>query len=76
LVIAQPSLLAGERSEWRLGERLALAATRPLRAFIPAAVRPINADDVAAALVLAAQQDDPPTVLASAAMQDAGRSDR
>jgi uncharacterized protein YbjT (DUF2867 family) len=76
LVIAQPSLLAGERTEWRLGERLALAATRLLRAFIPAAVRPVNADDVAAALVQAAQQDSPPAALASAAMQGAGRSDR
>ncbi len=74
LVIARPSLLAGDRAEWRLGERLALAATRPLRALIPAGVRPIDADDVAAALVAAARQDQPPPVLDSAAMQGAARA--
>jgi uncharacterized protein YbjT (DUF2867 family) len=73
LVIARPSLLAGDRAEWRLGERLALAATRPLRALLPASVRPIDADDVAAALIAAARQDTPPAILDSAAMQGAAR---
>jgi uncharacterized protein YbjT (DUF2867 family) len=73
LVIARPSLLAGKRDEWRTGERLALAFTRPLRPLIPAALRPIGADDVAAALWQAAQQAEPPAVLTSAAMQGAAR---
>jgi len=65
LVIARPS--------WRTGERLALAFTRPLRPLIPAALRPIGADDVAAALWQAAQQAEPPAVLTSAAMQGAAQ---
>lgn len=73
LVIARPSLLAGKRDEWRTGERLALAFTRPLRPLIPAALRPIGADDVAAALWQAAQQAEPPAVLTSAAMQGAAQ---
>jgi uncharacterized protein YbjT (DUF2867 family) len=73
LVIARPSLLDGARDQWRTGERLALAFTRPLRPLIPAALRPIGADDVAAALWQAAQQAEPPAVLTSAAMQGAAR---
>ncbi|MGE5160324.1 MAG: NAD(P)H-binding protein [Betaproteobacteria bacterium] len=73
LVIVRPSLLSGQRDEFRLGERLALVATRPLRALIPAAVRPIAADDVARAMVDAALADAPPAVIESGAMQDAGR---
>lgn len=68
LVVARPSLLAGERHETRLGERLALLATRPLRAVIPAAVRPIAAEDVAAALLLAARDESPPSILDNAQM--------
>lgn len=71
LVIARPSLLAGHRREWRSGERLALALTRPVRALVPAALRPIAATDVAAALWKAARDEAPPTVLTSAAMQGA-----
>lgn len=74
LVIARPSLLAGERLEFRLGERLALAASRPFRALLPASVRPIAAADVAQAMVDAALADAPPAVLTSAAMQGAARS--
>ena len=71
LVIARPSLLAGQRDEFRLGERLALMATRPFRGLIPAGVRPIDAADVAQAMLDAALTDAPPAVIDSAAMQGA-----
>jgi uncharacterized protein YbjT (DUF2867 family) len=72
LVIVRPSLLAGQRDDFRLGERLALIATRPLRGLIPASVRPIDAADVARAMLDAALADAPPAVIDSAAMQGAG----
>ena len=71
LVIVRPSLLAGHRDEFRFGERLALLATAPLRAMLPAGVRPIAADDVAQAMLNAALADAPPRVIESAAMQGA-----
>jgi uncharacterized protein YbjT (DUF2867 family) len=73
LVIVRPSLLDGARGEFRLGERIALAASRPFRRLLPAAARPIAAADVAAAMLAAALIDDPPQVLTSAAMQGAAR---
>lgn len=74
LVIVRPSLLAGERTESRIGERLALMATRPLRALLPAGVRPIAAVDVAQAMIDAALSASPPAVVDSAAMQGAARA--
>ena len=71
LVFVRPSLLAGDRDEFRLGERLALLATRPLRALIPASVRPIAARDVARAMIDAALADAAPAVIDSTAMQGA-----
>ena len=54
LVIARPSLLAGDRASLgqppRRGERVALALTAPVRSLIPAAWRPIEAATVARAL--------------------------
>ncbi len=72
LVIVRPSLLSGQRDEFRLGERLALIATRPFRRLIPAGVRPIDAADVAQAMLDAALADAPPSVIDSATMQGAG----
>lgn len=72
LVIARPSLLSGRRDEFRLGERLALIATRPFRGLIPAGVRPIDAANVAQAMLDAALADAPPAVIDSATMQGAG----
>jgi uncharacterized protein YbjT (DUF2867 family) len=71
LVIVRPSLLSGERSEFRFGERAALALAAPLRKFIPARVRPIAAADVAQTMIDAAFCDRPPGVIESAAMQGA-----
>ena len=57
LVIARPSLLAGDRASLgqpqRLGERITLAMMGPLEAFIPKAWRPIQAAVVARALLRA-----------------------
>lgn len=74
LVIVRPSLLAGDREEFRAGERLALMATRPLRALLPARIRPIAAADVAQSMVNAALADAPPAVIESAAMQGAAET--
>lgn len=71
LVIVRPSLLSGDREEFRLGERLALIATRPLRALLPAGVRPIVAADVAQSMLNAALADAPAAVIDSSAMQGA-----
>ena len=63
LVIARPSLLAGDRASLgqaaRPAERLALALTAPLRPFIPAAWRPIEAAVVARALLRALARPEP-----------------
>jgi uncharacterized protein YbjT (DUF2867 family) len=77
VVIARPSLLAGNRAALgqplRLGERLALAATAPLAGLIPKAWRPIQAATVARAMLRAMQQAKPGVqILESAALQDLG----
>lgn len=78
LVIAQPSLLAGDRAALgqapRRAERLALALTAPLAALIPLAWRPIEASTVARALLRALADAQPGiTRLSSAALQRLGR---
>jgi uncharacterized protein YbjT (DUF2867 family) len=59
VVLARPSLLAGDRAALgqatRLGERLTLAVTAPLKGLIPAAWRPVHAAQVAKALRSAVQ---------------------
>ena len=77
LVIARPSLLAGDRASLaqpaRLGEVIALALTRPLARLIPKRWRPIEATTMARALVRALADAKPGvTVLESAALQDLG----
>ena len=79
LVIARPSLLSGNRGALgqarRRGEALALAATAPLQALIPAAWRPIDAAVVARALLRAlAAEGAALQVLTSAELQRLGRS--
>jgi uncharacterized protein YbjT (DUF2867 family) len=46
----RPSLLVGERAEFRAGERAALALARPLAFLLPPKVRPVAAADVARAM--------------------------
>lgn len=77
LVIARPSLLAGEREALgqarRPGEHWGLRLMQPLGTLIPARWRPIQADTVARALSLALHQDGPATqVLESDALQTLG----
>jgi uncharacterized protein YbjT (DUF2867 family) len=77
LVIARPSLLAGDRAALgqpaRGGEALALALTRPLAGLIPKAWRPIEAAVVARALLRAMSQAEAGVrVLSSGQMQDLG----
>ncbi len=55
LTIARPSLLLGDRAEFRLGERL----TQPFGFLVPARWKPVHARQVAAALVRAAREDLP-----------------
>jgi uncharacterized protein YbjT (DUF2867 family) len=47
----RPSLLAGDRAENRLGERLALSVLQPLRGLVPGKYRPVPAAAVARAMV-------------------------
>ena len=77
LVIARPSLLAGDRASLaqkpRWGELLALAVTRPLAGLISKTWRPIHATTLARALVRGLADAAPGvTVLESAALQDLG----
>lgn len=53
--ILRPSLLLGERSEFRLGEEVA----KRFAWLTPPAYRPVHAADVAAALADALRRDDP-----------------
>jgi uncharacterized protein YbjT (DUF2867 family) len=77
LVIARPSLLAGDREALgqpaRRGERLGLALALPLGRLVPAAWRPIQAAFVARALLRAVREGRPGRrVLDSAEMQSLG----
>ena len=55
LSIVRPSLLLGDRKEFRLGEVLA----KPFALLVPGRYRPVHACDVAAALLRLAREDAP-----------------
>jgi uncharacterized protein YbjT (DUF2867 family) len=63
VVIARPSLLTGSRSDLcqpqRPGEKLALAATAPIRFLMPKAYRPIAAATLARAMLRAVAEGPP-----------------
>ena len=63
LVIARPSLLAGDRAALgqpvRSAERLALRLSAPLRRWLPKGVRPIPAEAVARAVLRALREARP-----------------
>ena len=74
LVIARPSMLAGDRAALaqpaRTGERIGLALMGAFKRFIPANYQAIRARDVATALVGAVQEDRPGSrILLSGQMQ-------
>jgi uncharacterized protein YbjT (DUF2867 family) len=75
VVVARPSFLAGDRESLgqpvRGGELLALRVSRWLRPVIPANLRSIAAQDVAAALLRAVPQARGQLVLPSGSMQGA-----
>jgi uncharacterized protein YbjT (DUF2867 family) len=78
LVIARPSLLAGNREALaqpaRRGEQIALALTRPLSGLIPRAWRPIEAATVARAMLRALQERGPGRhVIESGELQSLGQ---
>jgi uncharacterized protein YbjT (DUF2867 family) len=78
LVIAQPSLLIGDRTALgqptRSGELFAARFFAPVMSWIPAGVRPIEATTVARAMVATLEHATPGTrVLSSAEMQRLGR---
>lgn len=56
LTILRPAFLAGDRAEFRLGERAALAMARPFSFLIPARFRPVPAEAVARCAVDAARE--------------------
>ena len=78
LVIAQPSLLIGDRAALgqpvRNAEVLVARLLRPVLGFVPKGVRPIAAGDVAAAMLKATLAGQPGTrILGSGLMQGATR---
>jgi uncharacterized protein YbjT (DUF2867 family) len=78
LVIARPTLLAGERAALgkpaRRADRLALRLSKPLAFLLPKALRPIEARCVARALLQAMQQATPGVrIVESAELQQIGR---
>lgn len=77
LVIARPSLLAGDRAALgqpaRSGEKLALWLTGPIAGLIPKRVRPIEAATVARGMIAALAQRRPGVrIVDSGELQDLG----
>ena len=77
LVIARPSLLAGDRASLgqpvRGGEKLALWLTGPIAGLIPKRVRPIEAATVARGMMAALRQQRPGVrIVDSGELQDLG----
>jgi len=73
LTLLSPSLLDGARPQWRAGELLALAVSRPLRSLLPSRVRPVRVADVAQSMIDAAQRAEALPVIESAAMHGAAK---
>jgi uncharacterized protein YbjT (DUF2867 family) len=77
LVIARPSLLAGDRAALgqplRTGEQLALWLTGPIAGLIPKGMRPINARTVARGMMVALRQQRPGVrIVESGELQELG----
>lgn len=56
VIALRPSLLAGNRSEFRVGERVALTMLQPVRWLVPRKYRPVAALAVARAMVAFAKR--------------------
>jgi uncharacterized protein YbjT (DUF2867 family) len=77
VVIARPSLLAGDRAALgqplRTGEQLALWLIAPIAGLIPKGMRPINARTVARGMMLALRQQQPGVrIVESGELQELG----
>jgi len=77
VVVARPSLLAGDRAALgqppRAGERLALLLSAPMAALIPKSVRPIAARTVARGMIAALRQQRPGVrIVESGELQELG----
>lgn len=59
LTVVRPSLLDGDRSESRPGERFALALARPAARLIPARWRPVSPEAVARCMIDAVLRGEP-----------------
>lgn len=59
VVIVRPSLLEGARAELRIGERLALAASKIIAPVLPARFRPVQSQSVARAMIATAKKQIP-----------------
>lgn len=78
LVIARPSLLAGDRASLgqphRRGEKLALWLSGPIAALMPRRLRPIDAATVARGMTVALQQQRPGVrIVESAELHELGQ---
>jgi uncharacterized protein YbjT (DUF2867 family) len=76
-VFLRPSLLLGSRQEQRSGEGMAIAAFRLLRPLLAGPLRkyrPVEGDDVAAAMVYAANHDTPSGVIESDRIEQLARA--
>ncbi len=61
LIIVRPSLIAGHRSEKRIGEQIAKVVFNAFNFLIPRKYRAIEAKDIARAMLLLAQESSPKT---------------
>lgn len=59
LCVARPSLLQGDRSEFRLGEHIGLMVSRSVGFLVPPSHRPVHVSQVAAGLLAAARAGRP-----------------
>ena len=57
--IFRPSMLLGKREERRFGEGIAQALMRPLSFLIPSQYKPMEASEVARAMIAASKRDNP-----------------
>jgi len=63
LLIFRPSLLTGKRKEFRLGERIMKLLLKPISFLFPKNLKPIDASDVAKAMVEASKLDAKGTIV-------------
>jgi uncharacterized protein YbjT (DUF2867 family) len=57
--IFRPSMLLGKRNEFRFGERMAQLFIKPFSFMIPSDYKPVNAEDVAKAMIAASKLNKP-----------------